>query len=162
MKRVGIYGVWGLCLGLSIGCGGATDRPADEARDDNDINVSETTTVTETGCLTSADDRFVLTALEGGGAAQTEMYQLIGADEQLRPHVGREVSVSGMAEPPQVATVRETSPASPAGTAGSNEGAQAGTQAEVRTEAETRLETRRMRVSSVTPTGNECTANTSR
>lgn len=160
MDRMGIWGAWGLCLGLSVGCGG--DRPADETRANDDIDISETTTITETGCLTSSGDRFVLTALEGGGGAQTELYQLIGAEADLRPHVGREVNVSGMAEPAQVATVRETSPAAPTGTGGGGVDAGAGVQAEVRTESETRLETRRMQVTSVTPTGDECVSGAAR
>jgi hypothetical protein len=157
---MGTLGVWALGLGLTVGCGGATDRPAEEARDDNDIDISKTTTVTETGCLTSSGDRFVLTALEGGGAAATEMYQLIGAEDQLRPHIGREVQVNGMAEPAQVATLREAAPASPTGTAGDDRQAGNGTGAQVTTEAMTRLETRRMQVTSVTPTGDECTGAT--
>lgn len=163
MNRMGIWGAWGLCLGLCVGCGGG-DRPADETRAADDIDIAETTTITETGCLTSAGDRFVLTALEGGGGAQTELYQLIGAEADLRPHVGREVNVSGMAEPAQVATVRETSPAGATGTAGGGAAADAGAgvQAEVRTESETRLETRRMQVTSVTPTGDECASGAAR
>jgi hypothetical protein len=156
MKRIGMLGVWGLCLGLTVGCGGRSDEtPAEEARDDKDIDISETTTVTETGCLTSSGDRFVLAALETGGpAAETELYQLIGSENELRQHVGREVRVSGMAEPAQVATVRESSAAAPTGTAGAPQGAKP----EVTTQAETRLETRRMRVTTVTPTGDECPA----
>jgi hypothetical protein len=162
MKPIGILGVWGLCLGLTAGCGGRSDEnAAEQARDDNDIDISETTTVAETGCLTASGDRYVLTALEsGGGAAATELYQLIGSEDELRQHVGREVRVSGMAEPAQVATVRESSAAAPTGTAGAEQGANRGTQPEVRTEAETRLETRRMRVTTVTPTGDECPAST--
>jgi hypothetical protein len=153
-----MLGVWALGLGLTVACGGAADRPAADARDENEIDISETTTVTETGCLTAAGDRFVLTALEGGGGAETELYQLIGAEDQLRPHVGREVRINGMAEPAQVANLREASPATPTGTAGGDAQAGDGARAEVRTESQTRLETRRMRVTSVVPTGDECGA----
>jgi hypothetical protein len=153
MKRIGMLGIWGLCLGLTVGCGGASDdNAADEARDDNDIDISETSTIVETGCLTASGERFVLAALESGGGTRTELYQLSGSEDELRQHVGREVRVTGMAEPAQVATVRESSGAAPTGTAGAAQGSQA----EVRTEAETRLETRRMRVGTVTPTGDEC------
>jgi hypothetical protein len=137
---------------LSVGCGG----PSDDGRTDehsDDVDIGETTTIVETGCLTAAGDRFVLTALERGGRrAETEMYQLVGNDEDLRRHVGREVQVTGMAEPAQVAEVTEVSPSTPAGTSGTADG----TQPQVTTEAATRLETRRMRVSTVTPTGEEC------
>src|SRR3712207_6547152 len=61
MKRVALFGVWGLCLGLSVGCGGRTDNDTASAADDKDVDISETTTVAETGCLTSSGDRFVLT-----------------------------------------------------------------------------------------------------
>jgi hypothetical protein len=152
MKRFGMLGVWGLCLGLAVGCGGGTDnRPADEARDDDDIDIADTTTVVETGCLTAAGDRFVLTALEKGGAVQTELYQLVGSGDELRKHVGREVSVTGVAEPAQVAELRDSSPATPTGTAGAD-----GNRPQVQTQTQTRLETRRMRVATVTATGDDC------
>jgi hypothetical protein len=154
MKRIAMLGVWTLCLGWSIGCGGRTDDRSDTARDADDIDIAETTTVEETGCLTSSGDRFVLTALEtGGSTAETELYQLVGSDDELRKHVGREVRVTGMAEPAQVATVRESSAPAPTGTSG-----EAGSGAQVRTESQTRLETRRMRVSSVNATGDGCPA----
>jgi hypothetical protein len=155
MKRIGMLGIWGLCLGLAVGCGGRSDNnAAEEARDDDDIDISETSTIVETGCLTASGERFALAALESGGGTRTELYQLSGSEDELRKHVGREVRVTGMAEPAQVATVRESSGAPATGTAGAAQG----TQPEVRTEAETRLETRRMRVATVTPTGDECPA----
>jgi hypothetical protein len=155
MKRLGMLGAWGFCVGLAIGCGGRSDnRAADEARDNDDIDIADTTTLTETGCLTAAGDRFVLTALEGGGGApQTELYQLVGSGDELRKHVGREVSVTGVAEPAQVAELRESSPATPTGTAGAD-----GDRPQVQTQTQTRLETRRMRVATVTATGDECVA----
>ena len=150
MRRIPVVGVWALCLAVSVGCGGRSDSEKEEGTDG--VNIAETTTVVETGCLTATGDRYVLTALEGGGRAETEMYQLVGSNVDLRRHVGREVQVTGVAEPAQVAELRELSPSTPTGTTGSGDG----TQPQVRTEAQTRLETRRMRVSSVTPTGEEC------
>ena len=104
------------------------------------------------GCLTAAGDRFVLTQLRGEDAGvrpTTETYQLINADDQLRPHVGQQVRVSGEAEAPAVTNLREPVPnvSQPAGTSGD---------AEVTTQESTRLEAARMRVISVTPTGDGC------
>ena len=130
--------IWTLCASVGIACG-----------------VSKRVGVSETGCLIASGDRFVLAALETGGRPSTELYQLMGADDDLRKNVGREVRVTGLAEPASVAEVREISPATPVATSGS---ADNGTQPQVRTEAETRLETRTLRVQSVTATGNECSS----
>jgi hypothetical protein len=155
MRRIPAFGVWACSLALCIGCGGRNDDGRTDERDDDDLEIAETSTIVETGCLTATGDRFVLTALEGGGRAETEMYQLVGSVENLRPHVGREVQVTGVAEPAQVADIRERSAsATPTGTSGTQ--TKDGTQPQVQTEAQTRLETRRMRVSSVTATGDDC------
>jgi hypothetical protein len=106
--------------------------------------------------VTTAENRYVLTSLDSGDRAATELYELIGTPDDLRPHVGREVLVTGEAEPAGIAEVRETGGATPVGTAGSDAAAQ------VRTESRVRLETRRLRVVSVTPTGDECPGGVSR
>src|SRR5687767_9050023 len=131
-----------LCVSLSFACG----RP------------SQATAVTEVGCVTATGDRFVLTSLESGERPATELYQLVGTSDELRQHVGREVLVTGEAQPAAVAEVRETTPATPVATSGVNEGAAP----EVRTESQVRLETRQMRVLTVTPTGDDCSAGVSR
>ena len=151
MRRIALMGVWGLCVGTAIGCGGRTTEAERSDARDNDIDIAETTMLSETGCLTEANGRFVLTALETGGVAQTEMYQLVGHDADLSQHIGREVMVTGDAEPAQVAELRETTPSTPVGTSGD------GAQPQVTTQAQTRLETRKMRVNTITPTGDECT-----
>jgi hypothetical protein len=119
--------------------------------------------VIETGCLTGDGDRFVLTELQsaadasGGATAArttTATYQLIGNEDELRKHVGREVRISGEAPPPQVAELRESTP----GTAGTT-GEQSG-QARVNTATQTRLEVAQLRVQSVTPTGDDCAEST--
>jgi hypothetical protein len=85
--------------------------------------------------------------------AETELYQLVGNEDELRRHVGREVRVTGDAAPAQVADVRQIAPGTAVGTSGDTE-----PEAEVRTEARARIETRQLRVSAVSPTGDECAA----
>ena len=152
MMRTGWMGFVGLCAGLAIGCGG--DPDADRRNPYNDIDIEQTSVVSETGCLTSSGDRFVLTALETGGNRATELYQLIGDSAELREHVGREVRVTGDAEPPQVAEIREVAPPAPTGTAGTDAPQQG--DAQVSATTQTRLETRPMRVATITPTGADC------
>lgn len=150
MRRTVLIGVWGLCLGMAIGCGGRTTEAEKEDALDNDVDLAEATMLSETGCLTEADGRFVLTALETGGVAQTEMYQLVGHDADLSQHIGREVTVTGDAEPAQVAELRETAPARPIGTSGDP------ARLRVATQAQTRFETRKLLVNTITPTGDDC------
>lgn len=153
MRRIALMGIWGLCAGVAIGCGGSPEVAREEVAD-NKIDIAKTTPISETGCLTASGDRFVLTALESGGIAETEMYQLVGQEAALRPHVGREVTITGDAEPAQIAELRESTAApAPVGTSG-----EAGVEPQVSTQAQTRLETREMRVVTVTPTGDECAA----
>jgi hypothetical protein len=140
MRRTTLLGVWSLCAGVSFACA-AQDGA---------------TGLTEVGCVTSSGNRYVLTSLDSGDRPATELYELIGVDD-LRRHVGREVLVTGEAEPAGIAEVRETGATTPVGTTGSDEGS-----AQVRTESQVRLETRRLRVVSMTPTGDECAAGVSR
>ena len=143
MRRTAFWSAWLLCASLSFAC-----RPASQA-----------TAVTEVGCLTAAGDRFVLTSLESGERTATELYQLVGTSDELREHVGREVLVTGEAEPAGIAEIRETTPATPVGTSGANIQA---APPQVRTESQLRLETRQLRVLTVTPTGDDCPAGVSR
>jgi hypothetical protein len=134
MKRASMAGVFALCLGLTVACGGNKDEADIAERDPKvgDRGDGRPMAITETGCLTAQGDRFVLTALEsaaaagtakpepgaagsqkpGQGAAEsrsadaqptTESYQLIGNEDELRPLVGKQVRVSGEADPPKVA-----------------------------------------------------------
>jgi hypothetical protein len=120
-----------------------------------------------TGCLTSNNDQFVLTELDRAdtgttiASPTTESYRLIADAGILRPHVGKQVRVSGMAEAPDVAILRESSPPVPApqpgvGTSGSEAAPQSGTP-KVSTEQQTRLEISSLRVREVTATGGNCT-----
>ena len=164
-----------LCISLSAACERALDvesderprraaaEPADEPRRD----VGDPEAVTVTGCLTTADGRFVLTELQpvagvqpGGrpetGVPTTETYELVQLEDQLRPHVGRQVRVYGQAEPTRVAEVRERTPQTgPTGTTGPESGSD---RARVNTESRVRVEMRKLRISTVTPTGAPCAA----
>jgi hypothetical protein len=155
-----------VCLGLAAACGGnnrettaehETTTAAATAQAERDEPTGRPAALSVTGCLTSADGRYVLTELSGDRQPTTESYQLTNADEQLRPHVGKQVRVNGEAEPARVAEVRESTPATPAGTAGQQT---ATNQPAVSTETRTRLETRTVSVTSVTPTGQDCPVET--
>jgi len=138
MSRTTVLGTCLLCFGAAIGCGRAA--------------------IAETGCVTAAGDRFVLTALETSdtaGSAQTETYQLVADDDKLRPFVGKAVRVTGMAKPAQIAEVSDVSPAAPVGTSG-----EAGAEAKVGTSTQTRIETRRLHVQSMVPIEGDCTTGT--
>ena len=126
-----------------------------------------------TGCLTGTNDQFVLTELDRAdtgttiASPATESYRLIGDANTLRQHVGKQVRVSGMAEAPDVAIVRESSPPAPAaqpgvGTSGSQtpppltQDSNAGQAPRISTESQTRLELSSLRVRTVSPTGGTC------
>ena len=92
----------------------------------------------------------------------TESYQLIGNEEEFRQHVGKQVRVTGEADPPKVAEVREATPPTAAapgatGTAGQAEPAKPG-EPQVATTTQTRLEVTQLRVQTIAPTGEACTA----
>jgi hypothetical protein len=155
-----------VCVGLAVACGGnnretTAEQESTTATTNRSLESDEPTgrpvALSVTGCLTAADGRFALTELSGDRQPTTETYQLTNADEQLRPHVGKQVRVNGEAEPARVAEVRESTPTTPAGTAGQQT---ATNQPAVSTETRTRLETRTVSVTSVTPTGQDCPAGT--
>ena len=183
MKRASAAGVFALCLGLAAGCGGRDrdQNPANTAAGDQQATASDQkqagarpTPITQTGCLTANGDRFVLTDLERRSESATDQpttqaYQLVGNDEELRQHVGKQVRVTGEAEPTQVSEVRESTPPAPqSGTSGTGTATgtagqkpeSAGAQPQVKSETETRLEVTKLRVQSVTPTGESCAAET--
>src|SRR5688572_16919089 len=119
MRRTTSFGVAMLCVSLSVAC----ERP------------SQAVALTEIGCLTASGNSYVLTSLEPGDRPATELYQLVGDAAELQEHVGREVLVTGEADPARIAQVRETGPAAPVGTAGSSGDADA----KVRTESQVRI-----------------------
>ena len=162
MKRASVAGALLLSAAVAA-CGG---REAGEQQAANDAGVRPTTT-TATGCLTANGGKYVLTDLERASdqsaSAQpaTETYQLVGSEDQLKPHVGQQVRVNGEAEASRVAEVRESTPASTPGAAGtSGEQPAQPQQPTVTTETETRMEVATLRVQSVTPTGSSCAAET--
>ena len=160
MRRGG-FGAIALCAGLAAACG---NRNPDEMKSEIEV----------TGCLTGTNDQFVLTELDRAetgttiASPATQTYKLIGEADALRAHVGKQVRVSGMAETPEVAIVRESSPPAPAaqpgvGTSGSTApqatpDSNAGDRPKVSTEQQTRLEVSSLRVRTVTPTGGACTS----
>lgn len=188
MKRVSMFTALALCAGMTLACGGddraeiAEQEPEVIADDDGPTRV-----VNVTGCLTASGDRFVLTELEQGTAdpnasggseasrgqspsqaqpsqaqagaqSTTESYQLIGQDEQLRGLVGQRVRVTGEADAPRVAEIRESSPPTAAsGTSGQQETRPAKPgEPQVSTLQQTRLEVTQLAVTSVTGTGEAC------
>jgi hypothetical protein len=146
-------------------CGG--DRRNDQTGE-RETAETRPVGVSETGCLTARGDQFVLTDLKraGGTTATTETFQLIGMDEVLRQHVGKQVRVAGEAEGSQVAVVTESTPGSdasrPAGTTGGAKptGSADPADPKVTTDTQTRMEVRKLRVGSVEPTGESCAEET--
>jgi hypothetical protein len=139
MKRASLAGVCTICLAAAIGCG----------RSDGETATSRT------GCLTTSGETFVLTDIERGESPSTEAFRLEGHENELRPHIGQRVRITGDAEPAKVAVVRESTPpdpnAQPAGTSG-------GATPNVSTATEARVEVRKLTVASVEPTGQTCAA----
>ena len=151
-------GVLAICVGL-VGCRGANrdETGANKPEEEKTAEVRPAI-VTETGCLTARGDQFVLTDLERGeGQATTETFQLIGSDDQLRSHVGKQVRVNGEAEAPKVAVVQQSTPPAPQPTA---QGTAGGAEPKVSTQEQTRVEVRKLKVASVEPTGESCAAET--
>jgi hypothetical protein len=125
------------------------------------------------GCLTAADGDMVLTQLTAMADAPdaaasattdsvprpqaTEMYRLVGAESELRPHVGQQVRVVGEADPPEVAIVRQTTPpAAPRGAAADDVAEAGGDTPTVSTTRQLRLEATELRVMTVTPLDRPC------
>lgn len=180
MKRTAGFSTVALAAAFALGC--SNGESTGDARELDNVMDAPERLVQVVGCLTAQGEQFVLTDLEraappSGGAeasgaasqAATEMYRLEGMRDELRPHVGRQVRVTGEAPPPEVAIVRETSPPRDprpvAGTTGERESGAAATpetQPQVSTVATTRLEVTELLVRSVSPTGESCALQTGR
>jgi hypothetical protein len=158
MNRVSATALVVACVGVTA-CGGGN-------KESESVSVPPAP-ISATGCLTASGDRFVLTNIQptapgeqASAGPTTANYQLIGADADLRQHVGRQVTVNGEAESARVAEVRETTPATPATAPADRPIGTSGDEPKVQTETETRMEVAKLRVQSVTPTGETCTAET--
>ncbi|MGE0450446.1 MAG: hypothetical protein AB7Q29_12805 [Vicinamibacterales bacterium] len=133
------------------------------------------TMIVETGCVTAHEGRFVLTDLQpagtrdvepGGSAAvvaarpTTEAYVLVGAEQDLRQHVGEEVRVTGEAVPDHVVNLENLHPmvhpraTATSGTSASD--AHAADGARIATGYQLRMEVSEMNVQAVQPTGQAC------
>jgi hypothetical protein len=154
MKRTILMSICVGAIALSVGC----DR-RDASRDDkkNIVDLAAHPAPAGTiapveviGCLSASGDRFVVSHLDKDDS-KTVAYQLINADEQLRPLVGREVRVTGEAQPAQKADTRAITPPQPTATAGQS---QAG--AKVTTVEETKVDMQKLAVTSASPTGDPC------
>lgn len=158
-----------LAASLLTGCGGAdetesgvTEIPAEEVAPPGSVPDAQATTVE--GCLRAGDQpgTFVLAAVpsEMGaaadralrGATATYTYLLVG--EGLAAHVGRQVSVTGTMDDAANIEVDESSESTgQTTTVGDDE-----VTPTVEVEEEALIDVRRMRVSTVEPTGEACAA----
>ena len=90
-----------VCVGFAAACGGnnrettaehENTTAATNAQSESDKPTGESESLSVTGCLTSADGRYVLTELAGGiespAGSTTEAYQLTNADQKLRRVAG--------------------------------------------------------------------------
>ena len=102
------------------------------------------------GCLSASGSRFVLSHADKDNS-KTVAYQLVNADEQLTPLVGKEVRVTGEAQPTQHAETRAVTPPQAAATSGNSE-----SNAKVSTVEETKVDMQKLTVASVSPTGDSC------
>jgi hypothetical protein len=158
MKRTILMSI---CVGavvLGAGCG--RRDASQDASQDNKKNILDLaaqpplaggiTPVEVTGCLSASGDRFVLSRIDKDDS-KTVAYQLINANNQLTSYVGREVRVTGEAQPTQKAETRAITPPQPAATSG-----RSGAEAKVTTVEETKVDMQKLAVSSVSPTGEAC------
>ena len=158
------------CALMLVACGGG-NRAAEESNAnaggaaDNPLLNSDVRPepISTTGCLTGSNGRYVVTALDGTAAVPTTItYQLSGGDQaELQKHINRQVRIAGEAEPAQVANVREIGTPE-VGTTGERTDAPPradGTDPQVTTQQATRFSVRTVKLSSITPTGDECPAN---
>jgi hypothetical protein len=163
MRQGKKFGAALTCALLIAACGDST-RTRDQASEqsgqaNNPLLNSDVRPkpISTTGCLTAANGRYVITALdEAANVPTTVTYQLAGGNEsELQKQVNREVRVTGEVDPPKVADVRNIEPPA-VGTSGTPSDRVDRPEPEVKTQEAVRFEVRSLKVSSVTPTGDDC------
>jgi len=154
MKRTILMSICVGAVALSAGCG---RRDASQTDKKNILDLATqpptagaTAPVEVIGCLSASGNRFVLSHIDKDDS-KTVAYQLVNADDKLTSLVGREVRVTGEAQPEQKAETRTVTPPAPAATSGKSE-----TDAKVTTVEETKLDMQKLAVASVSPTGDAC------
>jgi hypothetical protein len=166
MHRLSALLAVGLSFLLATACNRA-DRDESPVESEPQVRGNEglvrPSPITVEGCLTASGDRLVLTQLkpEQELESATETYRLVGMEEELRPHVGRLVRITGEAQPEQVVDVRQSSPPpartdQPVGTSGRPDPS-AG-DAQVGTTTTARIEISDLQVRSVSAREEPCTA----
>jgi hypothetical protein len=154
MKRTILMSICVGAVALSVGCG---RRDASQADQKNILELATQSAPAGTiapvevvGCLSASGNRFVLSHIDKDDS-KTVAYPLVNADDQLTSMVGREVRVTGEAQPAQKADTRAITPPQPAATSGQSEA-----DAKVTTIEETKVEMQKLAVASVSPTGDAC------
>ena len=109
MRRTILMSICGGAVALSVGCGRHDASQGDKK------NILDLAThpapagsiapVEVVGCLSASGNRFVLSHIDQEDS-KTVAYQLLNADDQLTSLVGREVRVTGEAQPAQKADAR--------------------------------------------------------
>jgi hypothetical protein len=154
MKRTILMSICVGAVTFSVGCG-RRDSAQDDKKNILDLATQPAPAgtiapVEVSGCLSASGDRYVLSHVDKDDA-KTIAYQLVNADDQLRPLVGREVRVTGEAQPTQKAETRAITPPQAAATSGKSE-----PDAKVTTVEETKLDLQKLVVTSASPTGDAC------
>jgi len=154
MKRVILMSICIGAVALTSACGRRDSSQADKKSivdlATHPVPAGSVAPISVVGCLSASGDRFVL-AHGDKDSSKTLTYQIVNADDQLRNLVGKEVRVTGEAQPAQSVETRELAPAAPAATSG-----KPNTSATVTTVEDTKLETQKLTVVSVAPTGDSC------
>jgi len=154
MNRTILMSVCIAGVALSVACGRRDTAQADKKNildlATHPVPAGSVAPVEVIGCLSSSGNRFVLSHADKDNS-KTVAYQLVNADEQLTPLVGKEVRVTGETQPIQQADARTVTPPQAAPTSGSSE-----SNAKVATVEETKLDMQKLTVASVAPTGDSC------